>query len=746
MHRDFKPANILLTEDYGVRVCDFGFARQLHAREVAEYTTYVVTRWYRAPEILVSDSYGPKVDVWALGERTAAATTTAAAVVGLRPPGSLPAALGSPPGCLAAVAFDLSPSPRAGCLLCEMLGGRPLFPGKSSADQLWLVMRTLGGLPPRQAALAACDKLFVNMVPPTPMERTSLANRFPQFSEDLLELLHGCLALDPSQRMSAEEVLAHPFFADVPLTLQAIEATGRPASEFWAGVEEAWLAAVAESGNTVCSHAFVKTLRAHSQLRTALRRARSQQPGVFDEDSDDEGEDAGEASGEEDDEVESPDQLLTRTMTPTAPKAVLRRHLTLTSTNSSAGWALGSLNSIAGPDAACELGSVMDTNMSALVGPELHTLPAGSTSFLLSSEVPASLAHTALVDAPSRSISASMDGGPSAPPQGNRSAHLVAYVGGGAAPGKVAAALGRVPSTGTLLSNSSPGAALGLGGAGAAGPNSSFNGGTTARSRLGSNSQTARAISQVLMTSTPATTSAQDVTMIMGGGVGAPFSGTPSSYHGMLTSGETPMVSAVSTTQPSPRGSMLPSLPASHYSGAAPGSGPATQEPAAGGASASAAASAPPNRLQPLPHMAAAVATSARGAQDAPAWVAPPHAAGQTSSGAAVLGPLGQMRLEPEVGDSSVHSVTGSVRRQSNGGTAHGSPVPHRAPPAHTPSFMNKLKDKFRSLMSSGPGAGDGTHGQGGIPAKWPAAPAPGSGRVVPPVAGCDGTPEASAA
>ncbi len=68
MHRDFKPANILLTKDYEVRVCDFGFARQLHPREVAEYTTYVVTRWYRAPEILVSDSYGPKVDVWAIGE------------------------------------------------------------------------------------------------------------------------------------------------------------------------------------------------------------------------------------------------------------------------------------------------------------------------------------------------------------------------------------------------------------------------------------------------------------------------------------------------------------------------------------------------------------------------------------------------------------------------------------------------------------------------------------------------------
>ncbi|KAF5827537.1 kinase-like domain-containing protein [Dunaliella salina] len=68
VHRDLKPANILISSDNTVKICDFGFARTLHPKETADYTTYVVTRWYRPPEVLVNDDYGPKIDVWAIGE------------------------------------------------------------------------------------------------------------------------------------------------------------------------------------------------------------------------------------------------------------------------------------------------------------------------------------------------------------------------------------------------------------------------------------------------------------------------------------------------------------------------------------------------------------------------------------------------------------------------------------------------------------------------------------------------------
>ena len=63
-----------------------------------EYTDYVATRWYRAPELLVGDTqYGPPVDVWAIG-----------------------------------------------CVFAELLNGQPLWPGRSDVDQLYLIKKTLG--------------------------------------------------------------------------------------------------------------------------------------------------------------------------------------------------------------------------------------------------------------------------------------------------------------------------------------------------------------------------------------------------------------------------------------------------------------------------------------------------------------------------------------------------------------------------------------------------------------------------
>ena len=46
-----------------------GFARSMASKEPADFNSYVVTRWYRAPEVLVGDKYGPGVDIWSIGER-----------------------------------------------------------------------------------------------------------------------------------------------------------------------------------------------------------------------------------------------------------------------------------------------------------------------------------------------------------------------------------------------------------------------------------------------------------------------------------------------------------------------------------------------------------------------------------------------------------------------------------------------------------------------------------------------------
>ncbi|KXS15992.1 Pkinase-domain-containing protein, partial [Gonapodya prolifera JEL478] len=97
IHRDIKPENILVSSSGVIKLCDFGFARTL-AGPGANYTDYVATRWYRAPELLVGDTaYSKPVDVWATG-----------------------------------------------CIFAELLTGQPLFPGESDVDQLYRIVKVLG--------------------------------------------------------------------------------------------------------------------------------------------------------------------------------------------------------------------------------------------------------------------------------------------------------------------------------------------------------------------------------------------------------------------------------------------------------------------------------------------------------------------------------------------------------------------------------------------------------------------------
>ena len=58
IHRDIKPENILVSAEGMIKLCDFGFARTL-VQPTDTMTDYVATRWYRAPELLLSDpNYG----------------------------------------------------------------------------------------------------------------------------------------------------------------------------------------------------------------------------------------------------------------------------------------------------------------------------------------------------------------------------------------------------------------------------------------------------------------------------------------------------------------------------------------------------------------------------------------------------------------------------------------------------------------------------------------------------------------
>jgi serine/threonine protein kinase len=69
LHRDLKPANCLIQDSCDVAICDFGLARYVNPGDPGrnEMTEYVITRWYRPPELVLSHDYNNSVDIWALG-------------------------------------------------------------------------------------------------------------------------------------------------------------------------------------------------------------------------------------------------------------------------------------------------------------------------------------------------------------------------------------------------------------------------------------------------------------------------------------------------------------------------------------------------------------------------------------------------------------------------------------------------------------------------------------------------------
>lgn len=97
VHRDLKPSNILINENCDLKICDFGLARI----QDPQMTGYVSTRYYRAPEIMLTwQKYDVEVDIWS-----------------------------------------------AGCIFAEMLEGKPLFPGKDHVNQFSIITELLGTPP-----------------------------------------------------------------------------------------------------------------------------------------------------------------------------------------------------------------------------------------------------------------------------------------------------------------------------------------------------------------------------------------------------------------------------------------------------------------------------------------------------------------------------------------------------------------------------------------------------------------------
>lgn len=100
IHRDLKPGNLLVNADCELKICDFGLARGFAEDDPNQgfMTEYVATRWYRAPEIMLSfQRYSKAIDMWSVG-----------------------------------------------CIFAELLGGKPLFKGRDYVDQLNQILAILG--------------------------------------------------------------------------------------------------------------------------------------------------------------------------------------------------------------------------------------------------------------------------------------------------------------------------------------------------------------------------------------------------------------------------------------------------------------------------------------------------------------------------------------------------------------------------------------------------------------------------
>lgn len=183
LHRDLKPSNLLVNASCDLKIGDFGLART--STESNNFMTeYVVTRWYRAPELLLScDSYDAAIDVWSVG-----------------------------------------------CILGELLARKPILPGKDYIDQLKLIIRTLGTPSDEELEFISASKArsYIKALPWSPAP--NLMKMFPGASPDAVDLLQRMLQFDPRKRITVEEALAHPWLKELHNTEQ--EPTAAAAFKF----------------------------------------------------------------------------------------------------------------------------------------------------------------------------------------------------------------------------------------------------------------------------------------------------------------------------------------------------------------------------------------------------------------------------------------------------------------------------------------------------------------------------------
>ena len=183
VHRDLKPDNILMTEDEQIKICDFGSSKNIEKMNNIEVssksTPYVVTRYYRAPELFFGkNDYDTKIDIFS-----------------------------------------------AGCILAELFTLSPLFPGLNEGLQIFEYMNILGI--PEQKYLKEFNlnkdildaiKIFENATPYSLEEILNPYNYYDKKDiDEVSDLIYNMLSWNYNIRYTAEQCLMHPFLKEVDI-------------------------------------------------------------------------------------------------------------------------------------------------------------------------------------------------------------------------------------------------------------------------------------------------------------------------------------------------------------------------------------------------------------------------------------------------------------------------------------------------------------------------------------------------